>query len=319
MTNPNNAIGTNGAYGGRTSVNAFNDLANAFTRGIISGWACSPDSGLTVSLGGDGTTRDVAIAVDNAGNRTTINNISGSPVNVTLSSAPASNSRIDLIVAYVDNPPQGDSSTADNPGACGIIPVTGTASVSPLPPSENTIRTAITSDGASGTTAYYVVLAQITITSGTTNITSNNITQNTVSTLAGNKVVTSASIDFSTLSGNYSLAETDTGYTWIDGKKIYKRTVNFGALPNGTNKTVPLNIGNLDTYIKLEAVAINQSTGAVHMINGAYGSASANPDVNTVYENCFVRKTTTQEIVISTNSDRTDFNVYVTVWYTKTN
>lgn len=182
-TNPNNAIGTNGAYGGRTSVNAFNDLANAFTRGIISGWACSPDSGLTVSLGGDGTTRDVAIAVDNAGNRTTINNISGSPVNVTLSSAPASNSRIDLIVAYVDNPPQGDSSTADNPGACGIIPVTGTASASPLPPSENTIRTAITSDGASGTTAYYVVLAQITITSGTTDITSNNITQNTVSTI----------------------------------------------------------------------------------------------------------------------------------------
>lgn len=217
-TNPNNAIGTNGAYGGRTSVNAFNDLANAFTRGIISGWACSPDSGLTVSLGGDGTTRDVAIAVDNAGNRTTINNISGSPVNVTLSSAPASNSRIDLIVAYVDNPPQGDSSTADNPGACGIIPVTGTASASPLPPSENTIRTAITSDGASGTTAYYVVLAQITITSGTTDITSDNIAQDTVSTLAG-KTITSDSIDFTTFPGKTFTPQTfsttkSVGSTW---------------------------------------------------------------------------------------------------------
>ena len=175
MTNPNNAVGTNGAYGGRTSVNAFNDVLAALSAGVVSGWACSPNTGLTVSLGGDGNTRDVAIAEDNAGNRTTINNISGSPISVTLSAAPNTNSRIDAIVAYVDNPPTGSSTVTDNYGACGLIVVKGTAAASPVAPNESAIRTAITGDGASGTTAYYVVLAYITIASGTTDITSGMI------------------------------------------------------------------------------------------------------------------------------------------------
>lgn len=175
MTNPGNAVGTNAAYGGRTSTNAFNDVLSAYTRGVLNGWQCVPKSGLTVSLGGDGATRDVAVAEDNAGNRTTINNISGAPVDVTIGAAPGADSRIDAIVAYVDNPAQGDDSTADNPDACGLIVVPGTVSSNPVEPSENAIRTAITSDGASGPTAYYVVLATVTIASGTTDITTDNI------------------------------------------------------------------------------------------------------------------------------------------------
>lgn len=178
MTNPNNAIGTNGAYGGRTSVDAFNDdLAMFSSRGVVSGFAVSPDSGLTVSLGGNGTTRDVALAEDNIGNKTTINNISKAPISVTISGAPANNSRIDSIVAYVEKPAQGTSTAVDNPGACGLIVVEGTTASTPSVPDDNAIRTAITNDGASGTTAYYVVLGNITIPSGTTTITSNMIEQ----------------------------------------------------------------------------------------------------------------------------------------------
>lgn len=174
-TNPNNAVGTNAAYGGRTSVNAFNDGLAAYSRGIISGWDCAPSSGLTVTLGGNGSTRDVAVAEDNAGNKTSIDNISGSPISVTLSAAPGANSRIDVVVAYVDNPPQGSSNIADNYESCGIISVQGIAAANPVAPNDSAIRTAITADGASGTTAYYVVLAQITIASGTTDITADDI------------------------------------------------------------------------------------------------------------------------------------------------
>lgn len=174
-TNPNDAVGTNAAYGGRTSVNAFNDDLSAFSNGVVSGWACVPNSGLTVSLGGDGTNRDVAIAEDNAGNKTTINNISGSPIDVTMPTAPASLPRYDLIVAYVDNPPQGVTTTADNPAACGIIPVKGTPASTPVVPDDNAIRTAITADGASGVTAYYVVLAEIHFLPGLSTITSQYI------------------------------------------------------------------------------------------------------------------------------------------------
>ena len=152
-TNPNNAVGTNAAYSGRTSVNAFNDDLAAYGRGILSGWACSPSTGLKVQLGG----------------------ISGAPIEMTISAAPSTNSRIDAIVAYVDNPAEGVSTVADNPAACGMIVVKGTAAASPVEPNETMIRSAITADGASGVTAYYAVLATVKIASGTTDLTSANI------------------------------------------------------------------------------------------------------------------------------------------------
>lgn len=189
MTNPSNAVGTNAAYGGRTSVNAFNDdLAIYSGRGVVSGWACAPDSGMGVVLGGDGTTRDVAVAEDDSGNRTTINNTSGAPVSVTIGAAPASNSRIDAIVAYVDNPPQGSSEITDNYEACGIISINGAASASPSAPTDSAIRSAITADGASGATAYYVVLATVRVASGTTTIVASNITQGASALIQGSNL-----------------------------------------------------------------------------------------------------------------------------------
>lgn len=210
MTNPNNAVGTNGAYGGRTSVEAFNDVMNILSRGIISGWECVPNSGLTVSLGGSGTVRDVAVAEDAAGNKTSVNNRSGLPIDITIAPAPASNTRIDAIVAYVESSPTGSDTITDNPEPCGIISVAGTPSSSPSAPNDSAIRTAITADGASGTTAFYVVLAYITIPSGTTDLTADNIT-------AGPRVQTGAkitadNIDFTTFSlSKTSLTATISG------------------------------------------------------------------------------------------------------------
>lgn len=201
-TNPNNAIGTNGAFGGRTSVNAFNDNLSAWTRGVMSGWACEPDSGMTVALGGDSDVRDVAIAEDDAGNKTTINNISLAPVKVTIPGAPASNTRIDSIVAYVDNPPQGSATITDNYESCGIIVVSGTATSSPVPPNESTIRSAITADGATGATAYYVVLANVSVANGTTDITAGEIEAGDVAQLSGTGVVEANNIIFSSFAAS---------------------------------------------------------------------------------------------------------------------
>lgn len=199
MTNPNYAIGTNGAFGGRTSVNAFNDNLAAWTRGVLSGWKCEPDSGMTVALGGDPDVRDVAVAEDDAGNKTTINNISLAPVKVTIPGAPASNTRIDSIVTYVDNPPQGSADITDNYEACGIIVVSGTASASPVAPSDATIRSAITADGATGATAYYAVLANISVATGTTDLTDGEIEAGDVAGLSGKGTVKAANIDFATI------------------------------------------------------------------------------------------------------------------------
>lgn len=183
MTNPNNAIGTNAGFGGRTSPNALNDNLAAWTRGVISGWACSPKSGMIVQIGGSGSDRDVAVAEDNAGNKTSINNRNGSPVDITLSGASSTGNRIDSIVAYVDNPAQGTSSDVDYAPACGIIAVKGTVSSNPSAPTNAQIRTAITADGANGTAAYYVVLANVTVGQGVTTIGSGAIAQGTKATL----------------------------------------------------------------------------------------------------------------------------------------
>lgn len=184
MTNPNNAIGTNGAFDGRTSPNALNDLTAAFTSGIVSGWTCSPKSGMTVQLGGSASVRDVALAQDNAGDKLTINNRSGAPVEVTLDGAPSTNNRIDAIVAYVDNPSTGDGNTTDNPTTCGIIAVKGTVAANPVEPTDAQIRSAITTDGATGGVAYYVILATIRVGTNVTSIGSGVITTGTIAQVA---------------------------------------------------------------------------------------------------------------------------------------
>lgn len=241
MTNPNNAVGTNAAYGGRTSVNAFNDDLTIYSRGILSGWACSPKSGMTVQIGGNGADRDAAVAEDNAGNKTSINNISGSPIDVTIPAAPATNNRIDLIVAYADNPPSGTSTVVDNPAACGIIVVSGTAAASPTAPTNAAIRSAITADGATGSTAYYVILAKILVGTGVTTIGSGVITQgDTVTSYAipASGTVNNDSIDWTTLP--YAYAYTDTKQDSFTGVVPYNTfKSNNGFTISGGGLRVP--------------------------------------------------------------------------------
>lgn len=206
MTNPNNAIGTNAGFGGRTSPNALNDNLAAWTRGVLSGWACSPKTGMVIQIGGSGGARDVAIAEDNAGNKTTINNRSGSPVEITLPGASSTGNRIDSIVAYVDNPAQGTSSDVDYAPACGIIAVKGTVSSNPSAPTNAQIRSAITADGANGTAAYYVVLANITVGQGVTTIGSGAIAQ-------GAKAALSQFLDSITTSNRLDIGKWHFYYT----------------------------------------------------------------------------------------------------------
>lgn len=232
MTNPDNALGTNGAFGGRTSVNAFNDVLATFDgAGIVSGFVVEPDSGMTVAVGGDGTTRDVAVAEDPFGNRTTVDNISGDPIPVTIDTASTTTARIDSIVAYVNSPANASDTSVDNPTACGIISVNGTSGGAPL---DAAIRTAITADGGTGSTAYYVVIANVSVPANTTTITSGlisagkSINLSDVATTGSNGLMSGA--DKTKLNGisqnvsNYSTTATIIG-TWTNGKPIYRKVI----------------------------------------------------------------------------------------------
>ena len=186
MTNPNNIVGTNAGYNGRTTPNAFNAVMQLFdASGVLSGWNCRPKSGMVIQIGGVAGTQDVAIAEDNGGNRTAIVNRTATPVEITISGAPATNNRYDTIVAYVNNPQQGTgASDVDFPSQTGIIAVKGTVAANPAKPTEAQIKTAITADGGNGNTAYYVHLADIYVAQGVTSITAGNITQGTKASIA---------------------------------------------------------------------------------------------------------------------------------------
>ena len=57
---------------------------------------------------------------------------------------------------------------------------------------------------------------------------------------------------------NYSTDEHEVG-TWIDGSTLYEKTVDFGALPNTTIKSVAHGISDLKDIVYISAVTKNGS------------------------------------------------------------
>lgn len=57
---------------------------------------------------------------------------------------------------------------------------------------------------------------------------------------------------------NYSTSEIDTGTTWIDGKKIYKRTFDCGAEPNNYDQTdTYFDIPNFEKVVKIDGIMLD--------------------------------------------------------------
>lgn len=107
---------------------------------------------------------------------------------------------------------------------------------------------------------------------------------------------------------DYSTNEINTGTKWIDGKTIYKKTVDCGTLPNNTSKDVAHNISNLDTIINIQGVSIAGS-GRVMPLPMVGGTAQYDVTMDIYAGN----------IELTTFADRTAYTkTYVTIYYTKT-
>ena len=319
MTNPDNAVGTNGAYNGRTSPNALNDILGAFTTGVVSGWGFSPKTGMTIQCGGSAGTRDVAIAEDNAGNKLSIDNRSGAPIPITIEAAPSVNSRIDAIVAYVDNPSTGDGSTTDNPTTCGIIAVKGTAAANPTVPDDAAIRAAITVDGATGGTAYYVKLAEVSVGTGVTTIGSGAITEGFYSQitaeLPSNAVDTAVLQDYSVTAAKIvwsglpyaPTTETVVG-KWADGSTVYRRAFQVSTGPKpGTDVTISL--GNSVTNV-VDVKGHLTKSGDFGLVIGTLRNTAAN-GIGAYFS------VSSHSLILEAGADRSAFTGYVVVDYIK--
>lgn len=194
--NPNNLLGQsnpNGTVGVSLGIDPAG-ANEAFSAGATSGFYVTPTSpaGMSVQVGGAVGVIDSALVRSASGITFPVGNVTGTPITLTVPAAPSTNSRIDSVVLYVDT--SVTATATDGANAVGMEIVSGTSASSPVPPTEQQIRSAI-QDGAS---IAYTVLANITVSSSTSTITASNISQANRAQLAADK------IDLTTIVGTVS-------------------------------------------------------------------------------------------------------------------
>ena len=106
---------------------------------------------------------------------------------------------------------------------------------------------------------------------------------------------------------NYSTTEQVMG-TWIDGKPLYRKVIDTGALPNATEKAVAHGISNLDYVAFTYGMAKNPTSNATLTI--PFPSASGN--------HVFVYSDLTNVYINSTGDRSTYTESTVIMLYTKT-
>ena len=103
----------------------------------------------------------------------------------------------------------------------------------------------------------------------------------------------------------YSATEIDTGQTWIDGKKIYRKIINSGIMPNSTTKMINPNIVNVKDFLFMEIVGITDA-GSTDWIVG-FGTRGT------------LTCTSSKQIQIVTTTNWSNYTrSYVTLLYTCT-
>ena len=112
---------------------------------------------------------------------------------------------------------------------------------------------------------------------------------------------------------DYSTSEQDTGCKWIDGKKIYKKTISTGALPEkGATTATDISSLSVDTIVDYRGMAWASSSKNFRAL----------PFVGESMDNMIrvdVNGGSTLRISSTASSGWGSYdNSYVTLWYTKT-
>lgn len=110
----------------------------------------------------------------------------------------------------------------------------------------------------------------------------------------------------------YSTNEVLTSERWTNGKPIYKKTIDFGALPNNTTKNVAHGITNADVMWLDRGSSMVYVTGTP---TTAYGlEFGTNTDIDVHAWSTDINNTSVR---MHTYTNRTTFSAYMTVKYTK--
>lgn len=106
---------------------------------------------------------------------------------------------------------------------------------------------------------------------------------------------------------DYSTSEVDTGIKWTDGKTIYRKVVDVGALPNNASKNVASGLTG-ESIIRMWGNA--KDGGDVALLPF--------PATNTSYTITVNYNESTHNITIYTNTDMSAYSGVIVLEYTKT-
>ena len=106
---------------------------------------------------------------------------------------------------------------------------------------------------------------------------------------------------------SYSTDETVVG-RWIDGKPIYRKTINFGPLPNNNVKKVPHGILNIDSFVSINGITFTKDKVVTAL---PYAHSDSANEVSLFIEG--------PDVAIRTFGDKTNYTeTYVIIECTKT-
>ena len=109
---------------------------------------------------------------------------------------------------------------------------------------------------------------------------------------------------------NYSTAEQVIG-TWIDGKPLYQKTIDFGVMPSNTTKSVAHGISNIKRVVSIEGYSFNSTAGnlTVPLPFVSTSALGSQMDIRCDFTN----------VTVITGTGRQNFaESFVTLRYTKT-
>ena len=112
---------------------------------------------------------------------------------------------------------------------------------------------------------------------------------------------------------HYSTDEKKTGEYWIDGKPIYRKVVDFGTLPNASQKDVAHGITNIGSIITCKANAKTSNNDVFIPIPYAYIEATTPAIVSTIQ----LYADDTNITIKTMDNYWTSFSAYAIIEYTK--
>lgn len=211
-------------------------------RGYFSGFACTQTTpaGMSIQIGG-GSAADSALLVLTNG-RAVLLSTDGTPQTVTIPTAPASGSRIDAVVSYIDTTsadPEGE--TPGTPEYVHTIVVSGTASGSPSAPTDAEIVSAL----PAGANAKYYRWCDVRVAQGATTITNSNITDKKPA--SPNVYWTTSEIEQIATDAVGVNASAGSGYVQFGDLLIQWGSHFFSNAPSGSDTTAHVNFSRAYT------------------------------------------------------------------------